>query len=37
MKRRSFLKNGLDQAYFSCGNAFFLKEAAFEKYDKKKK
>ena len=25
--------NGLDQAYFSGRNAFFLKEAAFEKYN----
>ena len=36
MKRRSFWKNGLDQVYFSGLNAFFLKEAAFEKYNKMK-
>ena len=37
MKRRSFWKSGLYQVYFSGRNAFFLKEDAFEKYNKMKK
>ena len=37
MKRRSSWKNAPDQVHFYGRTAFFKKEAAFEKYNKKKK
>ena len=37
MKRRSVWKNALDQVHFYGRTAFFKVEAAFEKYNKKKK